>query len=176
MNDSQKLISAIRFAASAHRNQRRKDRDASPYINHPIELANILANEAGLTDVVLLQAAVLHDVVEDCEISPAELRARFGEEVAAIVVEVTDDKTLQKAERKQAQVDKAPHKSIRAANLKLADKIANLRDIVSSPPVDWSPDRKAEYFAWARKVVAGLPDGADSGLRSIFERAAAAPD
>jgi GTP diphosphokinase / guanosine-3',5'-bis(diphosphate) 3'-diphosphatase len=169
MNDSQKLIRAIRFAADAHRNQRRKDREASPYINHPIELANILANEAGLTDIVLLQAAVLHDVVEDCDVSLEELRAKFGDEVSAVVAEVTDDKSLLKADRKQAQIDKAPHKTLRAANLKLADKIANLRDIASNPPADWSDARKAEYFAWAQRVVDALPDGSDPELSRIFE-------
>lgn len=171
MSDNQKLISAIRFAAYAHRNQRRKDRDASPYINHPIELANILANEAGLTDIVLLQAAVLHDVVEDCDVSLDELSVAFGDEVSAVVAEVTDDKSLPKAARKQAQIDKAPHKSLRAANLKLADKIANLRDIARTPPVDWSQERRDEYFEWARKVVEGLPAGTAPRLRQIFEEA-----
>jgi GTP diphosphokinase / guanosine-3',5'-bis(diphosphate) 3'-diphosphatase len=133
-----KLLSAVSFAAIKHRDQRRKDALASPYINHPIALANVLANEAGVDDERVLIAAILHDTVEDTETTEQELIREFGQEIAAIVMEVTDDKALAKAERKRLQVEHAATISRRAKLVKLADKICNLRDIASSPPTDWS--------------------------------------
>jgi guanosine-3',5'-bis(diphosphate) 3'-pyrophosphohydrolase len=170
MNDTQHLISAIRFAANAHRNQRRKDHDASPYINHPVELASILAVEAGITDIVTLQAAILHDTIEDTKVTYEALVQAFGTEVADVVMEVTDDKSLSKGDRKRAQVDHAPHKSPKATMVKLADKTANLRDIATQPPEGWGLKRKQEYFEWARTVVDALPAVAPN-LRRIFDEA-----
>jgi len=150
------LLKAVAFAAEKHRHQRRKDADASPYINHPIALANVLANEGGVTDIVVLCAAVLHDTIEDTDTTPEELRLTFGPEITAIVQEVTDDKSLEKHVRKQLQIEHAPHLSKEAKLVKLADKICNLRDIKISPPADWTADRKREYATWAGKVVDGL--------------------
>lgn len=147
------LLKALRFASEKHRMQRRKDPDASPYINHPITVASILFHEAGVTDPVTLAAAVLHDTVEDTETTEAELRAVFGEEVSSVVMEVTDDKSLPKAERKQAQIDHAAHLSVRAQQVKLADKIANLRDMGSAPPTEWPLERRREYFEWGKRVT-----------------------
>lgn len=127
------LIGAVAFAAEKHRNQRRKDADASPYINHPIALANVLANEGRVHDVAVICAAVLHDTIEDTETTEDELRSLFGPEVASIVLEVTDDKALEKQVRKQLQIEHAPHASPKAKLVKLADKICNLRDILASP-------------------------------------------
>jgi guanosine-3',5'-bis(diphosphate) 3'-pyrophosphohydrolase len=162
------LISAIAFAADKHRNQRRKDHEASPYINHPIALANVLANEAGVEDERVLIAAVLHDTIEDTETTEQELLRLFGKDVADLVMEVTDDKTLPKAERKRLQVEHAVHISRRAKLVKLADKICNLRDIAASPPADWSLERKQEYFDWAKAVVDGLR-GVHPGLEALFD-------
>ncbi|MFL9906759.1 HD domain-containing protein [Paraburkholderia sp. RL17-337-BIB-A] len=162
------LISAIAFAADKHRNQRRKDHEASPYINHPIALANVLANEAGVEDERVLIAAVLHDTIEDTETTEQELLRLFGKDVADIVMEVTDDKTLPKAERKRLQVEHAAHISRRAKLVKLADKICNLRDIATNPPADWSLERKQEYFDWAKAVVDALR-GAHPGLEALFD-------
>lgn len=97
------------MCSTRHRTQRRKDADASPYINHPIALGDVLANEGGVTDVVVLSAAILHDTIEDTDTTSDELAAIFGERIAAVVLEVTDDKSLDKATRKQAQVAHAPH-------------------------------------------------------------------
>jgi guanosine-3',5'-bis(diphosphate) 3'-pyrophosphohydrolase len=155
--DLARLLEAINFAADRHRNQRRKDHEASPYINHPIALATVLANEGGIADVEVLQAAVLHDTIEDTETSFDDLVARFGRGVADIVAEVTDDKRLRPDVRKQLQIEHAPHKTPEAALVKLADKICNLRDIASTPPADWSLERRREYFEWAKQVVDGLP-------------------
>lgn len=165
-----RLLDAIVFAAAKHRNQRRKDAEASPYINHPLQLAHVLATEGEVTDVATLMAAVLHDTVEDTETTYEELCERFGQEIADVVMEVTDDKTLAKAERKQRQVEHAPHMSHRGALVKLADKTCNLRDVANSPPTNWSLERKREYFDWARRVVDGLPPGNDR-LRRAFDAA-----
>ena len=150
------LITALAFAADKHKNQRRKDAEASPYINHPIALANLLLNEAGVEDQRVLIAAVLHDTIEDTDTTEQELVKHFGKDVADIVLEVTDDKALPKAERKRLQIEHAAHISRRAKLVKLADKICNLRDIAASPPADWSIQRKQEYFDWAKTVVDGL--------------------
>ena len=165
-----RVISAISFAADKHRNQRRKDIEASPYINHPIALANILANEAGIEDEKVLVAAILHDTIEDTETTTQELADLFGDDVTAIVLEVTDDKSLPKAERKRLQVEHAPTISRRAKLVKLADKIANLRDIAASPPADWPLQRQQEYFDWAKAVVDGLR-GTHPTLERIFDEA-----
>jgi len=159
---------AVAFAADKHRNQRRKDADASPYINHPIALANVLVNEGGVEDAEVLCAAVLHDTIEDTETTADEIQSLFGHKVAAVVLEVTDDKSLEKQVRKQRQVEHAPHISTEAKLVKLADKICNLRDILASPPADWSAERKQNYFDWAAQVVAGVR-GVNPGLEAVFD-------
>jgi guanosine-3',5'-bis(diphosphate) 3'-pyrophosphohydrolase len=163
------LFDALAFAAHKHRAHRRKDKEASPYINHPIALADVLANEGGVADAVTLCAALLHDTIEDTETTCEELRERFGREIAEVVMEVTDDKTLDKAQRKALQVAHAHKLSRRARLVKLADKISNLRDIASNPPASWPLERKQEYYEWAKRVIDGLR-GAHAGLERIFDR------
>jgi len=140
------ILKAASFAAVKHRDQRRKDAAASPYINHPLELARVLADVGGVTDAATLCAALLHDTIEDTDTTRDELARQFGEEVAALVAEVTDDKSLPKAERKRLQVEHAATISDKAKRVKLADKICNLRDVATSPPSDWSLERRREYF------------------------------
>jgi len=164
------LIAALAFAADKHRNQRRKDAEGSPYINHPIELAKILAIEGGVEDMRVLCAAVLHDTIEDTQTSYDELAKAFGREVADVVLEVTDNKSLPKAERKQLQIDHAPRLSREAKLVKLADKIANLRDVSDHPPASWPLERKREYFDWAKRVVEGVR-GVHPGLEAAFDAA-----
>ncbi|MGB5082583.1 MAG: HD domain-containing protein [Burkholderiales bacterium] len=164
------LIAALNFAAEKHRNQRRKDIEASPYINHPIMLAKILAIEAGVEEGPVLCAAVLHDTIEDTETSYAELAGQFGSEIADVVLEITDDPSLPKAERKQLQIDHAPHLSRAARLVKLADKIANLRDVADHPPSKWPLSRRREYFDWAKRVVDGLR-GTHARLEAAFDAA-----
>ena len=149
------LLKALTFAARKHRDQRRKDAEASPYINHPIEVAEIIARIGGVDDVTVLQAALLHDTVEDTQTSPDELEREFGATVRKLVEEVTDDKSLPKQERKRLQIQHAPHLSPRAKLIKLADKICNVRDVTHSPPKDWDERRRVAYFDWAAKVIAG---------------------
>ena len=164
------VFEALQFAAHKHRDQRRKDPEASPYINHPIALANILWVGGGVDDPAVICAALLHDTVEDTATTEEELAVRFGPAVARIVMEVTDDKSLDKPQRKQLQVDHAPHLTREAKLVKLADKISNVRDVGSSPPEDWPLERRREYFDWAKRVVDGLR-GVSPRLEAAFDEA-----
>lgn len=168
--ETRKVFQALAFAAHKHRDQRRKDEGASPYINHPIALANILVNEGGIIDHVVLCAAILHDTIEDTETSYEELVREFGKEIADVVAEVTDDKDLDWRVRKSLQVEHAAHSSTRAKLVKIADKTCNLRDLGSTPPPEWSDERRREYFDWAEKVVAGIR-GQNSALETAFDTA-----
>ena len=164
------LLKALSFAAHKHKDQRRKDVQASPYINHPISLASILCNEAHVTDINVICGALLHDTVEDTDTKPEELTAEFGDAIRNIVMEVTDDKTLSKQERKQQQIDHAAHASDQAKLVKLADKITNLRDVANNPPPDWPLERCQEYFDWAKKVIDQVR-GVHPDLEQIFDQA-----
>jgi hypothetical protein len=149
------LLRTSNFAALRHGLQKRKG-NGLPYIVHPIGVAHILANEAHVDDVVVLQAALLHDVVEDTGTSIELVRSEFGSAVAGVVAEVSDDKSLGKDERKRAQIAHASTISREAKLVKLADKLYNLRDLLVTPPVGWSPARIHGYFVWALHVVAGM--------------------
>lgn len=169
------ILKSLDFAATRHRSQFRKGEEKIPYINHPIQVANLLVNEAGETDPVLLSAAVLHDVVEDTVDSVEErdelieeIRLIFGDEILALTLEVTDDKTLLKEERKRLQVEHAAHISIRAKKLKTADKIMNIRDIVSCPPSGWTRLRVIEYLNWSEEVNQGTR-GVNQKLDKLFD-------
>jgi guanosine-3',5'-bis(diphosphate) 3'-pyrophosphohydrolase len=164
------LLKALAFAARKHRDQRRKDAEASPYINHPIALADVLVNEAGITDVKVLCAALLHDTIEDTKTTAEELEREFGPEIADIVIELTDNKMLKKRTRKRMQIAHAARASQQAKLVKLADKICNLRDITARPPASWDLARRREYFDWAKSVVDRLR-GANPRLEAVFDRA-----
>ncbi len=163
------ILETLRFAAGKHRDQRRKDVPSSPYINHTIEVAETLARVGGVTDPATLQAAVLHDTVEDTETTFDELEARFGREVRDLVAEVTDDKSLPKAERKRLQIEHARSLSRKAKLIKLADKICNVRDVADSPPADWSTERRSEYLEWSSGVVAGCR-GVNPNLERFYDQ------
>jgi guanosine-3',5'-bis(diphosphate) 3'-pyrophosphohydrolase len=164
------LLKALAFAARKHRDQRRKDAQASPYINHPIALADVLVNEAGVTDMDVLCAALLHDTIEDTKTTPEELEREFGPAIASIVLELTDNKMLKKGTRKRMQVAHAGSASREAKLVKLADKICNLRDVNARPPASWDLARRREYFDWAKSVVDRLR-GANPRLEAAFDRA-----
>ncbi|KAG5270176.1 hypothetical protein AALO_G00189630 [Alosa alosa] len=168
-SDAVILLETVNFAADKHRNQRRKDHEETPYINHPIGVARILSHEGGITDIVVLQAALLHDTVEDTDTTIDELESIFGPTVARIVQEVTDDKSLPKQERKRLQVEHAPHCSQQAKLVKLADKLYNLRDLNRCTPKGWTAERVQEYFEWAVKVVKGLR-GTNSALEDLLDQ------
>ena len=163
------VVNAANFAAQKHAAQKRKGAAAEPYINHPLEVAGLVSTAIAEPDTNLIIAALLHDVVEDCGVSKEELAAKFGSDVAYLVMEVTDDKSLPEAERKRLQVVNAPQKSVRAQAIRLADKISNMRAILSSPPADWTMERKRDYFQWAKQVVDGLT-APNPGLKAEFER------
>lgn len=165
------VAKAYRCAAVWHAQQRRKGEAAEPYVNHLAEVAELVSEATGGSDFNLIAAAVLHDAVEDAGITHDQIAEEFNPDVARLVREVTDDKSLPKEERKRLQVEHAPHKSARAKILKIADKTSNLRGILNSPPADWSVDRKREYLAWARRVVAGARGHCES-LERAFDEAA----
>lgn len=173
MTPLQLILDALAFAAEKHRDQRRKDPEASPYVNHPIALARILAHEGNVDEAAVLAAALLHDTVEDTETTIEELKQRFGPRVASMVAEVTDDKALPPPVRKRLQVEHAGQLSHGARLVKLADKIANLRDLGKSPPPSWTLERRQQYFDWAREVVDQLR-GTNAPLEKAFEKAYAA--
>lgn len=162
------ILEALTFAAERHRNQRRKDSEASPYINHPIALANLLCNTGQITDPVVIAAALLHDTVEDTATSLEELHTRFGADIAHVVNEVTDDKSLPGSMRKQLQIEHASHISDRAKLVKLADKISNLRDLVNTPPTNWSLERRLAYCQWSKQVIDQLR-GVHPQLEALFD-------
>ena len=171
-NSLARIVRAYHFAATAHIDQRRKGARAEPYVNHVIEVALLLSDATGGSDPDLIVAGILHDVVEDTDVTSAEIASEFGAEVAALVAEVTDDKTLAKSERKRRQVASAPTKSDRAKMIKIADKTSNLRSLAASPPADWPIARRQSYFAWAEAVVDGCR-GVNPRLEAAFDAARA---
>ncbi len=166
--DAALILKAVQFAADKHRSQRRKDKEASPYINHPIAVANTLATIGRINDVLTLAAAILHDTIEDTETSPEEIVRLFGKEVLALVLEVTDDKSLPKEVRKQRQIEHAASASSQAKAIKLGDKISNVLDVTDSPPADWSIQRRRDYLDWTEQVIAGCR-GANPGLEGRYD-------
>ena len=169
------VLKAADTAARWHAHQRRKGSAQEPYINHLLEVAMLVADATGGTDTNLVIAALLHDAIEDCKVPKELIAETFGEDVASIVEEVTDDKNLAKEIRKAKQVETASTKSPRAKLLKLADKTSNLRAVATSPPVDWSVARRQAYVDWSREVLKGLR-GANKKLEEQFDQAAAAAE
>jgi (p)ppGpp synthase/HD superfamily hydrolase len=166
------ILAAARFAAEKHSAHRRKGPSAEPYVNHVIEVAELLARTADDLDTNLIVAALLHDTIEDVGVTREEIVESFGEDVAALVAEVTDDKSLPKETRKALQIENASAKSPRAQSLGAADKIANVRSVVTSPPANWSFDRRVEYVRWARRVVERY-DQIDARLAEEFRQVSA---
>lgn len=166
--DAGLLLKALKFSADKHRDQRRKDQVRSPYINHPIEVAQLLWEIGNVREINVLLAALLHDTIEDTKTAPAEISDLFGDEVLSLVLEVSDDKSLPKAERKRLQIEHAPHRSTGAKLIKLADKTCNVHDVGNSPPEDWSLERRRDYLIWTEQVVAGLR-GTNPALETHYD-------
>ena len=165
----QRILDAAMFAAEKHSAQKRKGAAAEPYVNHVIEVAQLVAGSSDQLDANLVMAALLHDTIEDTNTTREELEREFGSDVAALVLEMTDDKSLPKEVRKELQVQNAAHKSVRGQVIKLADKISNLRSLLASPPANWNDERKRQYFAWARRVVDSL-SAPNPILKAEFDR------
>ena len=167
-NDVLRIVQAMDFSARKHVGQKRKGENEEPYFNHVSEVARIIGENTEGPDTDLIIAGLLHDTIEDTNTSYNELVDNFGEVVADLVEEVTDDKLLEKQVRKQLQIENAPKKSDQAKQLKIADKISNIHSILNAPPTDWTIERKLEYIGWAKEVVAGCR-GVNTKLDSLFE-------
>ena len=152
-----KVLKAAHFAALKHKNQRRKDHNASPYINHAIAVTLTIAEVGRIDDSDILAAALLHDTIEDTDTTPDELEREFGSRIRTLVEEVTDDTHLPSKERKKLQVEHAPELSNGAVLIKLGDKISNVKDMIKAPPMGWSSARRLEYLDWAEAVIANCP-------------------
>ncbi|EFA84496.1 guanosine-3',5'-bis-diphosphate- 3'-diphosphatase [Heterostelium album PN500] len=166
------LMSTVEFAALKHRDQRRKDQHGTPYINHPIGVAMNVINIGKVYDVATIQAALLHDTVEDTATTKQELVDKFGEHVANIVMDVTDDKSLSKVERKRLQIEHASHISAEAKIVKMSDKLYNLTDMVSNAPPSWSLEIIQGYFVWGKQVCHQLRNvnkGLEEALDKLFQ-------
>lgn len=170
-DEARMILRALAFAAAKHRTQKRKDADGTPYLNHLVAVTHALT-EVGASDLPTLIAAVLHDTIEDTDTTAGELEQRFGPEVRDLVLEMTDDKSLPKEERKRLQIVHAPHASPKAKLIKLADKTANLEDLLTIPPVGWSTERKRQYCDWSEKVVGHLR-GTNDAIEARYDRALA---
>jgi len=150
-----KILEAASFAAEKHKDQARKG-SGQPYVNHPLEVAKLLADVGGVVDADMIIAGLLHDTVEDTDTTFDELEEKFGSRATGFVRELTDDKSLPKAERKRLQVEHAPNMTFEAKQIKIADKISNISDVAENPPPHWSKERRRKYVDWGERVVAGL--------------------
>ncbi|MBR0797810.1 bifunctional (p)ppGpp synthetase/guanosine-3',5'-bis(diphosphate) 3'-pyrophosphohydrolase [Bradyrhizobium jicamae] len=167
MPEGTRLVTrAVRFAAERHADQRRKGLRQRPYFNHLAEVADLLSEATGGDDTALIAAAYLHDTIEDTQTGPDELREQFGADITSLVMEVTDDKSLPKMERKRLQIATAPKKSPRAKLLKIADATSNVRTLALDPPTDWGADRMQDYVDWAGQVISHC-----RGLNPILDTA-----
>ncbi len=166
-NEIGRILSATLYAAEKHAGQKRKGEAGEPYVNHVIEVAQVVSTVSDDVDTIV--AALLHDVVEDTSVTAQDLSKVFGPDVAGLVMEMTDDKSLPKEERKRLQVEHAPGLSVRAQTIKLADKISNLRSILTSPPANWDYERKSRYFRWGKQVVDAL-SAPNPTLRAEFDK------
>lgn len=163
------VLRAAFFAGEKHKDQRRKDANQTPYINHPLEVAFILMEEGGVTDAATLAAALLHDTIEDTNTTREELALIFGREISDLVVELTDLKTTAPEIKKQSELEHAKHLTPKAKLVKLADKTANIRDLVTMPPADWDLRRKKDYFDFAHEI-AEITGEVSPELLAVFMR------
>ena len=169
------VLAAALAAGNWHAKQQRKGAAREPYVNHLLEVAALVSRATGGSDANLAIAALLHDAIEDQGVRRATIAEQFGEDVADLVQEVSDDKSLPQDVRKRLQVEQARDKSARAKILKLADKISNVSAVGRDPPLDWSKERQLRYVQWGRDVVAGLR-GASPELEAEFDRVATAAE
>ena len=169
---SLRITRAYALAAARHVTQKRKGEARAPYINHLCEVAELVAEATDGADENLIIAAILHDTIEDTETTYGEILTLFGHDVADLVQEVTDDTSLPSRERKRRQIENAPNHSTRAKILKLCDKTSNIRAIATSPPAEWSEQRRLDYLDWARSVIDGLR-GVHADCEARFDEALA---
>jgi (p)ppGpp synthase/HD superfamily hydrolase len=162
------VLRAARFAAHKHSHQKRKGVSAAPFINHPLDVAAVLATVGGVTDPAVLAAALLHDTVEDTDTSFDDIEREFGQDVRSLVEEMTDDRTVDSQTRKLLQVEHAPHLSTRAKLIKLADKLCNARDVSFDSPPQWSVQRCRDYVEWTKRVIE-FCRGTNEALERLYD-------
>lgn len=169
-HDARRIADAVLFAADAHAGQIRTDK-GDPYFNH---LAEVAAMCAALDpfDPVLVTGCYLHDTVEDTHVTEADLRARFGDALADLVLDVTDPPGLKGEARRQRQVTHTAASGPRVKRLKLADKTSNIEELIGLPPERFDAQANARYLDWARKVV-DVCRGAAPELEARFDASAA---
>lgn len=165
--DLKMIFKSLDFAANKHRYQLRKGADSAPYINHPIKVAQLLIEVGEVYDIDIIIAAILHDTIEDTKTTKEELYKEFSEKITDYVLEMTDDKTQEKIQRKLLQIQNAPHKSPGAKLIKICDKISNITDVVHNPPSWWELQRRKDYLDWAQKVVNALGE-VNLNLNDLF--------
>ncbi|MGE0765057.1 MAG: HD domain-containing protein [Hyphomicrobiaceae bacterium] len=163
------VIKAAHFAADRHRDQRRKGVRNTPYINHPLEVADRLSRIGGVDDPVVLAAALLHDTIEDTHTTRADLVAAFGNDIAALVAELTDEPGITWQQRKRQEIDHAQHLSYRAKMIKIVDKTCNVSDTITNPPGEWTLSRRRDYLEFAELVADGCR-GVNDALEAEFDR------
>lgn len=166
--DLGRILEAAIFATQKHQGQVRKGEQGLPYITHPIAVAKAIWEIGGVKDNDILVAAILHDTIEDTQTTKNEIKERFGEEILTIVLEVTDDKKLEKLERKRLQVLHAATLSYPAKIIKLGDKLINCCDILLSPPNGWDLERRRDYIQWGADVVSRIR-GTNQALEQAFD-------
>ncbi len=167
--DLTKIFKACIFAANKHKDHIRKDEQGSPYVTHPLQVAQVIWQIGGITNTNILVAAILHDTIEDTKTRDAEIIESFGNTVLEIVREVSDDKSLEKSERKRLQVLHAPDKTYPARIIKWGDKLVNCCDILNSPPKDWTLERRRNYIQWAADVLF-IIRGTNPALEAAFDK------
>ncbi len=170
--DILKISQALVFASQAHSNQRRKGAAQEPYINHLIEVMDLVARVTRGEDADILVAALLHDVIEDAGVTAEELERKFGRRVARIVSENSDDMSLTKPERKAKRIAAMPGKPVDSRIVKTADVISNLRAVAVSAPAGWDIERKLGYLNSCRQLI-NAGRGASPELDALFDQTAA---
>jgi guanosine-3',5'-bis(diphosphate) 3'-pyrophosphohydrolase len=155
LNDDslKQIFDALQFSADKHRKLKRKNKHATPYINHPIDVARILVTVGGVNDTDIICAALLHDTIEDTQTTEKEIEDIFGTKVKDYVVELTDNMELSADRRKEMQAKSFPHKSTGAKLIKLCDKISNVSDVIHDPPVFWTHSRRLRYLDSAEQLL-----------------------
>lgn len=167
--DLTKILNAAIFAADKHQGHIRKNKQRSPYITHPLLVAQAIYQIGGIQDTTILTAAILHDTIEDTDTTREEIREHFDDDVLSVVLEVTDNKSLPKLIRKRLQVSHAPELSYEARIVKLADKLINCGDILNDPPEYWPLKRRQDYIQWGADVIFRIR-GTNPGLEAAFDK------
>ena len=163
IQNNKKIAEAIAFAFDAHKGQLRKG-EKELYILHPLRVFTTLI-ELGITDADMLCAAVLHDTIEDCSITADEIADNFGKTVAELVLTLSEDKLLNRAERKKQTLDKMKKASAKAKLIKAADRYDNLQD---GFPCVWNTEKKLQYLKESKLLIEALTKNLYDDIYSRF--------